>query len=108
MNDKKWDELAAYVDEHDFSAEIDSGEWDDRVIENPMITTSLRLPRNVMEQLRAAAEERGIKVTALMREWLEQRLAADDSGDDAFISVADVQRLIATKAHSVGELKASA
>ncbi|WP_046470427.1 CopG family antitoxin [Allosalinactinospora lopnorensis] len=107
MDDKKWDELAEYVDEHDFSAEVESGEWDDRVVENPMVTTSLRLPRDVLERLREIAAERGIKVTALMRDWLEQRLATDGADDDV-LTVADLRRLIATKAHSAGEFKAGA
>ncbi|GAA3448088.1 hypothetical protein [Planomonospora venezuelensis] len=40
-----------------------------------MITTSLRLPRPVMEAVRARAAERGIKPTALIREAIVVSLA---------------------------------
>lgn len=108
MDPKKLDEIAKWVDEHDFSEEIEQAEPNLDAVENPMITTSLRLPRDVMEGLRKVADERGIKVTALMRDWLEQRLAIDGTGDDDVLTVGDLRRLIATKAHSTEGFRASA
>jgi hypothetical protein len=40
-----------------------------------MITTSLRLPKPVMDAVRARATERGIKPTALIREAIVASLA---------------------------------
>ncbi|MBG0833247.1 hypothetical protein HS041_36715 [Planomonospora sp. ID67723] len=40
-----------------------------------MITTSLRLPKPVMDAVRARAAERGIKPTALIREAIVASLA---------------------------------
>ncbi|WP_157515995.1 hypothetical protein [Nocardiopsis trehalosi] len=100
------DDVARWAEGHDFSEEIADSVPNDDAVENPMITTSLRLPRTVMRGLRAAADERGVRVTALMREWLEERLGAEAEAEDVFVSAADVRRLIAVKGHPVRELTA--
>jgi hypothetical protein len=46
-------------------------------VRKPMVTYALRRPKPVIGRLRAAAENRDIKVSTLMREWLEERLASD-------------------------------
>jgi predicted DNA-binding protein len=61
--------LASYYDTHDTSAEMEDGEWVDP---QPMRTTSLRLPSDVISQLKTLAHERGIRYTALLREIVEQ------------------------------------
>ncbi|MBD0691229.1 hypothetical protein [Streptomyces sp. CBMA123] len=43
-----------------------------------MITTSLRLPKPVMDEVRRRARERGMKPTAVMREWIEAAVADVD------------------------------
>ncbi|MFD7598729.1 hypothetical protein ACFV6D_37615 [Kitasatospora sp. NPDC059812] len=43
--------------------------------ESVMITTSLRLPEPVMDEVRRRARERGLKPTAIMREWIEAAVA---------------------------------
>ncbi|MFC4560333.1 hypothetical protein ACFO4E_00530 [Nocardiopsis mangrovi] len=106
MDPKRLEEIAAWADEHDFSEEIAESVPNDGAVENPMVTTSLRVPRNVMRGLRSAAEERGVKVTVLMREWLEERLGAEAAREEVFVSAADVRRLIAAKGHSADELRA--
>lgn len=40
---------------------------------------SVRFSRVVIGELRAAAEQRGVGVTQLMREWIEQRLAEEQA-----------------------------
>ncbi|MGW3039404.1 hypothetical protein ACWC9T_04980 [Kitasatospora sp. NPDC001159] len=43
-----------------------------------MIATSLRLPKPVMDEVRRRARERGLKPTAVMREWIEAAVADPD------------------------------
>ncbi|MFE7560651.1 CopG family antitoxin [Kitasatospora sp. NPDC057500] len=43
--------------------------------ESVMITTSLRLPKPVMDEVRRRAQARGIKPTVIMREWIEAAVA---------------------------------
>ncbi|MBK0866286.1 MAG: ribbon-helix-helix protein, CopG family [Saccharopolyspora sp.] len=63
------DELAAYYDAHDTSEEMEQGQW---VEPQPMKTTSLRLPADVVEALKKLAQARGVRYTALLREIVEQ------------------------------------
>jgi predicted DNA-binding protein len=60
--------LAAHYDTHDTSAEMEHGEWVDP---RPMQTTSLRLPGDVVDALKALAQTRGMRYTALVREIIE-------------------------------------
>ncbi|MFI9007380.1 hypothetical protein ACIGNX_09150 [Actinosynnema sp. NPDC053489] len=62
------EELAAHYDTGDTSAEMEHGEWVDP---RPMRTTSLRLPGEVVDALKALAATRGIRYTALVREIIE-------------------------------------
>jgi hypothetical protein len=71
------EEVVGYVDSHDMLSEIEAAErYDEPPAEDPMITTSLRLPRSVMQEVRAVAEAEGMKPTAQMRRWIEERLRA--------------------------------
>ena len=62
-----------------------------------LVSTSIRLPKSLMDAVRAAAAA-GIPATTLMRDWITARIENDDSSEDV-VSVADIQRLIATRAH---------
>jgi hypothetical protein len=77
MDDKRLDELADYYGERDISEEIEAAELErhepdprDRV----MIVSSVRLPKHTMDRVREAAMDQGVKPTALMRRWIEERL----------------------------------
>jgi hypothetical protein len=63
--------LAAYYDANDTSSEMEHGSWVDP---RPMQTTSLRLPVDMVKALKALAQARGIRYTALLRELLEDAL----------------------------------
>jgi hypothetical protein len=58
-----------------------------------MVTYALRLPKPVLDRLRVVAQARGEKVTTLMRSWLEERLAREES--DPLAAVVDVGDLMA-------------
>jgi hypothetical protein len=70
--------LAAYYDDHDTADDMENGRW-----VQPMVTTSLRLPRDVFEQLKDNARRAGKRHTAYIREILERSVRAEavDSGD---------------------------
>jgi predicted DNA-binding protein len=63
------EDLATHYDTHDTSSEMESGQWVDP---RPMKTTSLRLPVEVVEALKALAQTRGMRYTALVRAIVEQ------------------------------------
>jgi hypothetical protein len=66
--------LANYYDTHDTAEEMDGdGVW----VEPPMVTTSLRLPKPLMDALKADAGEQHIRHTALMRKVLAAYVAGD-------------------------------
>lgn len=48
-----------------------AGRWETDVDPDPMITTSLRLPKSVLDQVRERAAAAGLKPTALIRAWIE-------------------------------------
>lgn len=61
--------LAGYYDSHDTSAEMEHGEW---VEPQPMATTSLRLPADVIDQLKRQARARHVRYTSYVRSILER------------------------------------
>ena len=71
----KLEEAAAYAETHDLADEMDGGQWIDATEPDPdpMISTSLRLPQSLLDWVRQQAAEQGIKHTALIRIWLEQK-----------------------------------
>lgn len=69
--------LATYYDEHDTADEMEDGRWVE-----PMVTTSLRLPRELFDQLKEDARREGKRHTAYIREILERsQKVREDSAD---------------------------
>ena len=62
----------------------------------PMVSRSLRLPLDVDQRIRTAAEARGIGATTLMRQFVEAGLAELD--DSAVVPLAEVHRVLAALA----------
>lgn len=82
---KELEDLAAYYDTHDTSSAMEEGEWVDP---RPMKTTSLRLPADVVEALKALAQTRGMRYTALVREIIEHALTgARWAKSDEFVMI---------------------
>jgi predicted DNA binding CopG/RHH family protein len=61
--------LAGYYETHDTSAEMEHGEW---LEPQPMATTSLRLPAEVIDQLKRQARARHVRYTSYVRSILER------------------------------------
>ena len=67
--------LASYYAEHDVSDEIEQG----HLVSVPMVTTSLRLPKSVVEVLKADAARRGVPYTKFVRDILIERSSVKDA-----------------------------
>ncbi len=61
---------------------------------NVMVVKTFRLPMRLDEQLKAIAERRGVDVSALLRDWVAEMVAADSA--DVPVSLADVIRAVAS------------
>jgi hypothetical protein len=61
--------LAGYYGSRGTSAEMEQGEW---VEPQPMATTSLRLPADVIDQLKRQARARHVRYTSYVRSILER------------------------------------
>lgn len=76
------DELAALREYYDNTSTADDmltgGRWETDVDPDPMVTTSLRLPKSLLDWVREQAVEQRVKPTALIRRWIEDRRAGAD------------------------------
>ena len=80
------------------SVELDRAGEDGSVGGGAMVGIAIRLPATTLDAARSIAHDRGVKVTAMLREWIDQRVA--ERVDDArVVSVGDLRRLIAHRAH---------
>ncbi|MGH3229914.1 MAG: CopG family antitoxin [Streptosporangiaceae bacterium] len=75
--------LAEYYDTHDTSAQMDPGDW---VEPQPMATTSLRLPVEVIEQLKQQARARHLRYTSYVRSILERAARGEAPSEIADIT----------------------
>jgi predicted DNA binding CopG/RHH family protein len=78
MDQKKLDELRAYYDNTDTSAEIADAELDDEVVRSPMVGITVRLPAELLEKVRQTASQQGVKTTALIRRWIDNAVETDN------------------------------
>lgn len=76
-------ELAEYYDSNDLSAEIEQAEPENDTDNDPMITTSLRLPKSVLDRVRVEARAAGVKPTALIRRWVEEAVNSSVQQDNS-------------------------
>ena len=92
------DELRAHYDHADQAAALADATQETGT--GPvLVSTSIRLPKTLMDAVRARAAAAGIPATTLMRDWIAARIYAEDSSEQQVVSVADIEQLIATRAH---------
>lgn len=85
------EELADYYETHDTGSEMDDGQW----VEPPMVTTSLRLPKPLVDALKAEAGQQHMRHTALMRKVLAAYVAGDSVQPTEIIDRLDrIERLL--------------
>jgi len=97
MKKDELDDLRRYYDDTSLPESVDRAELDDRVADEVMVSTSIRLPRSLMQQVRERAAAAGVPATTLMRQWVIDRVATSE--EEAVVSVADLKRLIAERSH---------
>lgn len=73
MTTNRVSELAEYADTHNLSAELEQAYRDETTDSDPMVTTSLRLPESLLDWVRDQADAEGLRPTALLRRWIEER-----------------------------------
>lgn len=91
------EELRRYYDNTDMSESIRRATADTTVAEEVMVSTSIRLPQSLMDRVRTQAARAGVPATTLMRQWVTDRL--DDTQSATVISVPELERFIAERAH---------
>ena len=64
----KLNEIADYAEDHDFAAEMEQGTWEANTDADPMITTSVRLPKSLLDWIRQRAAARTVRPSALIRQ----------------------------------------
>ena len=70
----KLQRLAEYYDTHDTSDQLEQAELVDEPVEqDPMVSLSLRLPKSLLDWVRAQARAEHTKPTQLIRRWIEER-----------------------------------
>lgn len=92
------DALRQHYDNTDTSAELEKAERDTTIVGEPMVGITVRLSASTLDAARTIARKDGMKVTALLRQWIEQNVA-EGADDDQVVTVADLKRLIAHDAH---------
>jgi hypothetical protein len=76
----KLQRLAEYYDTHDTSEELERAALVDEPMDpDPMVSLSLRLPKSLLDWVRAQARTEHTKPTQLIRRWIEERRSAEPS-----------------------------
>ena len=86
------EDVQPFMDGLTFSEE--TAELPPRPTEPVMVVRSLRLPVDLDQRVKAAAQGRGVAMSALVREWIELELTALEQ--DQPISRADALRALAS------------
>lgn len=101
MMDKELDDIRQHYDTTDTSQVLENATLElPEAPAEPMVTYALRLPQQVLTRLREVADQRGVRVSVLMRSWLEERLGRAASGRDEVIAVDDLLALVAERAQT--------
>jgi hypothetical protein len=88
------DDLREYYDNNDQSAALAAATWETSTVDEPMVGITVRLPATTLNAAREVAESKNLRVTALIRQWIEDGLA-EQTDDARTVTVAELRRLIA-------------
>lgn len=77
----KLDEITEYAQTHDFAAEMEQGTWEEQTDPDPMVTTSVRLPKSLLDWVREQAATQHVRPSVLIRQWLEQQRDTETVGE---------------------------
>lgn len=81
----RWEEIVEHAEGHDFSVDIENGAWESDVESDPMVSTSLRLPKSLLDWVREQAAAQLSKPTTYIRQLLEE--VRDSNGAPADVAV---------------------
>ncbi len=91
--------LRDLYDNTDQSDAMEGATLETEPVEDLLVSTSIRLSKKTLDEVRALAKTAGVPATTLMREWIEARVAG---GSDALVvSVDDLTKFISTSARRV-------
>jgi predicted transcriptional regulator len=88
--------LRDHYDGTDQSEALERAEPETAADSDVLVSTSIRLPKALMDRVRAYAAETGVPSTTLMRQWITDRLDNQQPATQV-ISVADLEQFIATR-----------
>lgn len=103
MDDGEISELREHFDATDLSSDIDAATWEMDVDDDPMIVTSLRLPKSLLDWVRQRAAAERTKPTALIRRWVEDQRSSEPASDAGLAGLtARVDRLESVALRVIG------
>lgn len=82
MDHEKLTELRRHYDGRSTAREMDGGRWEKDTDPNPMVGTSIRLPRDVLTWVREQAEAEGVGQSVVIRRAIERDRAAATAGTE--------------------------
>jgi len=88
------EDLRRHYDDAETSPDLERAELDTNVVTEPMVGITIRLSAATLDAARSLASEQGVRVTALLREWIEERVA-EHADDTRVVPVAALKHLIA-------------
>ncbi len=97
MDQKQIDELRHHYDTTDVAEHFTDAQRDTRTTDDILVSTSIRLPQTLVNQVREQAAALGVPATTLMRQWVTEKASTPTT--PAVVTVADLQRFIAEQAH---------
>lgn len=77
----KLDEITQYAQAHDFTADMEQGTWEEDTESDPMVTTSVRLPKSLLDWVREQAARQHVRPSVLIRQWIERQRDAEEAED---------------------------
>ncbi|MGH3493266.1 MAG: hypothetical protein ACRDQ1_08510 [Sciscionella sp.] len=69
---KRIDQIVEYAHNHDFATDMEHGVWEEDTETDPMVTTSVRLPKSLLDWVRNQAADQHVRTSVLIRQWIEQ------------------------------------
>ena len=79
MDEQERARLRDHYDHADLTTDVKRARWETDVDPDPMVTTSLRLPKSLLDWVRQQAEAEQVKPTALIRRWIERQRTEPDT-----------------------------
>ena len=79
MDEQELARLRDHYDHADLTTDVERARWETDVDPDPMVTTSLRLPKSLLDWVRQQAEAEQVKPTALIRRWIERQRTEPDA-----------------------------